>query len=515
MPIVFKPANRKRWHYKIKVNGQWRSFTGFTDKQATSTKASQHEQRVVRGEVGLVDPCAEHKKLPLKDHLASYLVDMRALGRDAMHIYNTDKRLHKLAVESGWNRTIDITVESFSRWRSKAEVQKLAPKTRNEYLSTAQTFCRWCVSTGRMVVNPLQILSPVKTNGDIRRQRRAFTDEELERLLAVSAVRRPLYLTAALTGLRRGELRQLQWGDVHLDSPKPYLDVRANTTKNGKRAIIWLRDDVADALRTLRLTDAKIKDGVFAELLTKQYLDHFKSDLTSAKIERTDKRGRILDFHCLRHTLATNLSRAGVPPRIAMEIMRHGDMRLTMQAYTDSSALPTADALEYLPRFNLTKDETPAARTTGTADAHPTIPKIATTGATKIPAFDRTSSRADAQTAPVSNIHNTCMNGRKSDFFHPPAQGDRNSGQTGGLGFEPRQTDSESAVLPLHHPPRDCSIVNNSGRSDKRHAWAMVHNGKKPGFAWPFMWFANVHQGLDDPDAFPLSTPHPARNPCR
>ncbi len=38
--------------------------------------------------------------------------------------------------------------------------------------------------------------------------------------------------------------------------------------------------------------------------------------------------------------------------------------------------------------------------------------------------------------------------------------------QNWGRGFEPRQTDSESAVLPLHHPPRDCCIVNNSGRSN-------------------------------------------------
>ena len=39
--------------------------------------------------------------------------------------------------------------------------------------------------------------------------------------------------------------------------------------------------------------------------------------------------------------------------------------------------------------------------------------------------------------------------------------------KTGGLGFEPRQTDSESAVLPLHHPPRDIRILNNPRYPDK------------------------------------------------
>jgi hypothetical protein len=39
-------------------------------------------------------------------------------------------------------------------------------------------------------------------------------------------------------------------------------------------------------------------------------------------------RGQRADFHSVRYTLATNLALAGTPPRVAMEIMRHSDMRL-------------------------------------------------------------------------------------------------------------------------------------------------------------------------------------------
>ena len=41
--------------------------------------------------------------------------------------------------------------------------------------------------------------------------------------------------------------------------------------------------------------------------------------------------GRQADFHSLRHTLATMASQANVAPRVAMEMMRHSDMRLTMK----------------------------------------------------------------------------------------------------------------------------------------------------------------------------------------
>lgn len=34
-----------------------------------------------------------------------------------------------------------------------------------------------------------------------------------------------------------------------------------------------------------------------------------------------------------------------------MELLRHGDLRLTTKTYTDATTLPTADAIESLPRF--------------------------------------------------------------------------------------------------------------------------------------------------------------------
>jgi hypothetical protein len=59
-----------------------------------------------------------------------------------------------------------------------------------------------------------------------------------------------------------------------------------------------------------------------------------------------DEHGRHLDFHALRHTFATMLARAGVSPRVAMELMRHSDMRLTAKTYTDAMSLPLFGELD-------------------------------------------------------------------------------------------------------------------------------------------------------------------------
>jgi Phage integrase family len=53
-------------------------------------------------------------------------------------------------------------------------------------------------------------------------------------------------------------------------------------------------------------------------------------------------------FHSLRHTFCTNLHRASVPQREAMELMRHNDPRLTANTYADASLFGLKDAVKKL-----------------------------------------------------------------------------------------------------------------------------------------------------------------------
>jgi integrase len=102
-------------------------------------------------------------------------------------------------------------------------------------------------------------------------------------------------------------------------------------------------------LRAYRPEAATPSDAVFLRMPSMYLL---KAHLRAAGIPYIDDQGRQADFHALRHTFATNLSLAGVAPRLAMELMRHSDLRLTMKNYTDASCLPTAAAIDSLPSFN-------------------------------------------------------------------------------------------------------------------------------------------------------------------
>jgi len=74
----------------------------------------------------------------------------------------------------------------------------------------------------------------------------------------------------------------------------------------------------------------------------------FAQHLEAAGLNRFDAAGRKIDFHALRYTFATKLARQGVSQRLAQELLRHSDPRLTANLYTDAAHLPTFDAIDNL-----------------------------------------------------------------------------------------------------------------------------------------------------------------------
>ena len=102
-------------------------------------------------------------------------------------------------------------------------------------------------------------------------------------------------------------------------------------------------------------------------------MDTFRDDLATAKIDEKDERGRVVVLHSLRHSLATMLAASKMPPALAMRIMRHRDIKLTMQAYTDEALLPLAAAMADLPSLGGERQEV-QLRGTGTDNCANFVP---------------------------------------------------------------------------------------------------------------------------------------------
>ena len=295
---------------------------------------------------GLVIPRMHRNALlkPLADHLKDYLADLTSKGRVKKYVRLMEARNERLICDCPWRVVPEVTADRFINWRSRHG--ELSPKTLNEYLNSATGFLNWMVKQGRTGANPLRLIDSVETRGK-QQKRRAFDDAELGALLGVAGSRRLLYLTAAYTGLRLGEIRQLVWGDLKLDCARPYIHARDSTTKNKKEAIVPLHSELIREFCYARPELVEDADSVFNIPAHPEY--DFRRDLEEAGIRRFDSMGRKVDFHALRYTFATMLAKHGVPQRLAQHLMRHSDPRLTSMVYTDASQLPTFDVVENLP----------------------------------------------------------------------------------------------------------------------------------------------------------------------
>jgi integrase len=354
---IFRPKRIKdgKPHVSRSYRGRYRLDEGdkLTDVPLHTTDkrvARERLERIVREKqleaVGVLSPHRAALQTTLERHLSDYLADLQAVGRDDQYIFDLNNRVCRLIRECHWAFLKEVSSDSFLAWRAR---QTLAPKTLNEYLASTRSLFNWMVKHGRIERNPLALVQKVQSNGKQLRPRRAFTREEFQRLLAVAGPRKALYLTAVFTGLRRGELAALEWDDVDLDAERPFLKARASTTKNHKEAVIGLHQDVVAELRSIRPRRPTPSQRVFEGLMPR--IKRFRVDLKRANVVYINARGQRADFHSLRYTLATNLALAGTPPRAAMEIMRHSDMRLTTKTYTDAGLLAVWDKVANLPSF--------------------------------------------------------------------------------------------------------------------------------------------------------------------
>ena len=332
---VRKPKGSRNFRGKYRLNNGPRIYyvslrTSNREVAIAKLKRIVHDRELES--VGLIAPKSQRDaaERPLTEHLAEFLADLKARGRCRSHIAHTRQRLPRMFNECGWHRLRDVTADGFSNWRVKQD--RLSAKTCNEYLGHAKAFFNWMERQGRITHNPLRAVGKAETRGKETFKRRALSREELLRLIAGSGKRGVVYALAGLTGLRRGEIEQLLWADVHLDVSKPYIDVRAATTKNKQPATIPLVQGMADALRELRAHKVGFTDLVFH--LGVPSAATLAKDLVACGIPVVDSRGWRVDFHALRNTFISLMRTAGVSEGGRVLLARHSEWRQT-DHYTD------------------------------------------------------------------------------------------------------------------------------------------------------------------------------------
>jgi integrase len=281
--------------------------------------------------------------LTVSEAATRYVVSARRRGRKPSTCANIESETRVHLEPFFRERSIDsIEAADVSDLVSVLEGKERSPKTiRNVIATLSALLNRYAVS------NPCEgvELPAVPEQTEVR----YLTLEEVDAAVAharpgiFQGIDRAMFLTAAMTGLRKGELVALRWRDV--DWPAARIRVRQNYvrgefgTPKSKRSTrsVPMADEVGGALE--RLFKASRFQGdddlVFAhptsgEPLPKANITRrFRKALKAAGLDDSHR------FHDLRHAFGTRMAASGeVPMRTLQEWMGHRDLATT-QIYAD------------------------------------------------------------------------------------------------------------------------------------------------------------------------------------
>jgi integrase len=316
-------VNRKLGHKRVRGGRD-----GLTAAQAEAE---------LRRLMGQVKPSAAvQERLTVIEVARRYVENAQRRGRKPSTCANIESEVRVHIAPFFRAKPIDtITYEDVTDFIAALEHKGLAPKTIRNVIASLSAICNFASSPRRRWAhsNPCSgaELPAVPPTTEIR----FLTLEQVDLLIAslpaspFIELDRPLFLVAALTGLRKGELIALRWCDVDFAARR--LRVRRNYTRGAfgtpksrrSARAVPLAGEAATALEQLREHSAWSADDdlVFAHPATGEVLS--KSNISrrmrvALGAAGLDERHR---FHDLRHTFGTRAAAAGVPMRTLQEWM--------------------------------------------------------------------------------------------------------------------------------------------------------------------------------------------------
>lgn len=208
---------------------------------------------------------------------------------------------------------------------------------------------------GTLTRNVAEVADPPKSRSAAKRAEiRVWTPEELHAFLDLAADNRnqAAWFLTSHTGMRRGEVLGLRWGDVDLEARRlsvcqavilvAYKLTLSDVKTDAGRRPIDLDDRTIAMLRTWRKRQLEERMLVGPNAYQDQDLVFARPDGTpinpdafSQSFDRLVARSPLprIRLHDLRHTHASVLLKAGVPVKVVSERLGHANPAFTITVY--------------------------------------------------------------------------------------------------------------------------------------------------------------------------------------
>jgi integrase len=233
-----------------------------------------------------------------------------------------------------------ITPELIEQWRAELGADRERPltnRTRNKALTIVGGIMERARKVYGLPSNPVRDVEKLRTRYDSTRFD-FYSPEEVHALVraAVSEQDGALFLTAAYTGLRRGELIALRWRDVDFERSAirvagSYANGQLTEPKSGRGRVVPMVPEVAEVLARLsQREDATADDDLVFVGEAGGYLDG--SALRRRYVAAQERGGlRKIRFHDLRHTFGTLAVRGAESIVELQNWLGHAEVRTTMR----------------------------------------------------------------------------------------------------------------------------------------------------------------------------------------
>ena len=327
----------------VQRSGNWYAVyrDGGTQKWERAGSSKRKAEKLLAKRISQIDDGTyqESEKILFEEYSARWLADYAKISvKKSTYIsYESIVRVH-LNPRFGKQFLNRISTADIQKFVSeKITKENLTPKSVVNFLIPLKEMFKHAVAWGYIKRDPSIYVKRPRVELE---EMDFFTPEEIRLFLDnVNPVYYTLFLTAVMTGVRRGELLALQWGDIDWNSNQ--ISVRRSIyrgelvnpkSKNSIRRIV-ITPILRQALEQHRLLGRKSELGLIFSQESGLPLDpdnlinrEFRPALDRAGLRR-------IRFHDLRHSYASLLISQGENIKFIQSQLGHSSAKTTLDRY--------------------------------------------------------------------------------------------------------------------------------------------------------------------------------------
>jgi len=356
---VVYDQRRRTWHLytyengkrRNKLIGHKRDLPNRSAARRAAAEMQQPPQPATQPEPGVPT---------VQELVTAYLQEKAPTRKDTRRSYQVWTRCHILP-KWGNNRITDLQPRPVEMW---LESRPLSPKSKAHIrgvLSRVWDYAMWRgdVPSQR---NPMSLVD-IRGASKRTKKPRSLTIEQAQKFL--SNLPQPFHeiaLLCLLLGLRISECLALQWGDVdwlqlRLNIDRSIVNQTVEDVKTVEsRRNMPLDPSLIDVLKAWKQTSkfSAASDWVFASPSQLGRLPWSYDQVWRIYKKAASAAGiGTLGTHSLRHTYRSLLDSVGTPLAVQQKLMRHTDIRTTMNVYGDVITNQESEALAKIARLAL------------------------------------------------------------------------------------------------------------------------------------------------------------------